>query len=270
MADCYRILGVQPRASQGEIRAAYIAKMKLLHPDAATASEQTASAAQEVTAAYWQLRDPARRAEHDRRLIEQLPDADAPVIHPPLRRHLAGERREIPANGRRANAAGRGITRAAAVLTLVAVAGAGTLLYMGRVNPGGVARASAKVTASDQVPVAARRTRRPLDGGMRTAAADDFATIVIDLGLDGARVYSRRCLEELKARPSMAMLDYCIAFDDSGRNWETKRDLAPGRPAYFAGDERSRRYRSVVADLKDADVRGAIEEDINVIGRSAF
>jgi len=270
MADSYRILGVSPHASQAEIRAAYIAKMKLLHPDAASASQTGAAAAQEVTAAYWQLRDPGRRAEHDRRLFASVPSPDAAAIPPPLRRQLAGERGLDGFGGRRPGAAGRGLTRTAAALIVVAIAGSGTLLYYGHVQTGGVARASAKFTEVDRPERSLPRTRRPLDGAMRTAAADDFATIVIDLGLDGARVYSRRCLEELKARPSMAMLDYCIAFDDSGGNWETKRDLAPGRPAYFAGDERSRRYRTVLDGVEDEAVRAAIEQDIRVISRSAF
>jgi len=268
MSDCYRVLGVSPHAAQAEIRAAYLAKMKRLHPDAARACEATQAAAQEVNAAYWSLRDPVRRAEHDRKLFGRLPSTDAPIIYAPLRRQLAGDGGQ-EGWGRRPSGGGRGVTRLAAALMLLAIAGAGTLLYYGHAQTGGVARASARIAAVAGPDRAFPRARRPLDAEMRTAAADDFATIVIDLGLDGARLYSRRCLEELKARPSMAMLDYCIAFDDSGGNWETKRDVAPGRPAHFAGGERARRYRNVVNDLGDEDVRSAIEDDIQVISRSA-
>ena len=63
-SDCYAILGVTPTAEDVVIGAAYRALMRHYHPD--TNSDPKAQArAQEVSAAYAILRDPAKRAEYD-------------------------------------------------------------------------------------------------------------------------------------------------------------------------------------------------------------
>ena len=63
-SDCYAILGVTPTAEDVVIGAAYRALMRHYHPD--TNSDPKAQArAQEISAAYAILRDPAKRAEYD-------------------------------------------------------------------------------------------------------------------------------------------------------------------------------------------------------------
>ena len=63
-SDCYAILGVTPAAEDVVIGAAYRALMRHYHPD--TNSDPRAQArAQEISAAYAILRDPAKRAEYD-------------------------------------------------------------------------------------------------------------------------------------------------------------------------------------------------------------
>ena len=63
-SDCYAILGVTPTAEDVVIGAAYRALMRQYHPD--TNPDPKAQArAQEISAAYAVLRDPARRAEYD-------------------------------------------------------------------------------------------------------------------------------------------------------------------------------------------------------------
>jgi hypothetical protein len=63
-SDCYAILGVTPAAEDVVIGAAYRALMRHYHPD--TNPDPAAQArAQEISAAYAVLRDPARRAEYD-------------------------------------------------------------------------------------------------------------------------------------------------------------------------------------------------------------
>jgi hypothetical protein len=65
-SDCYAILGVTPAAEDVVIGAAYRALIRHYHPD--TNPDPAARArAQEITAAYAVLRDPARRAEYDAR-----------------------------------------------------------------------------------------------------------------------------------------------------------------------------------------------------------
>jgi len=63
-SDCYAILGVTPAAEDVVIGAAYRALMRHYHPDT-NADPKAQARAQEISAAYAILRDPAKRAEYD-------------------------------------------------------------------------------------------------------------------------------------------------------------------------------------------------------------
>ena len=63
-SDCYAILGVTPTAEDVVIGAAYRALIRHYHPDTNPDPDARARA-QEITAAYAVLRDPAKRAEYD-------------------------------------------------------------------------------------------------------------------------------------------------------------------------------------------------------------
>jgi hypothetical protein len=63
-SDFYTILGVSPSAENVVIRAAYRALMRHYHPDT-NPDPEAQRKAQEITAAFAVLRDPARRAEYD-------------------------------------------------------------------------------------------------------------------------------------------------------------------------------------------------------------
>lgn len=81
MTDHYATLGLKPDADPATIRAAYIELMRRYHPDRAGAEADSVKA-QEVTAAYEVLRDPERRAAHDRRLARErgAPVSIAPAV----------------------------------------------------------------------------------------------------------------------------------------------------------------------------------------------
>ena len=61
--DPYALLGIPVEAGPREIITAYRRRVRQLHPDAPGGDEKLLRA---VVAAYQLLRDPARRAEHDR------------------------------------------------------------------------------------------------------------------------------------------------------------------------------------------------------------
>ncbi|CAD6202882.1 unnamed protein product [Miscanthus lutarioriparius] len=67
----YDVLGLRPRASAREIKAAYRRLALAVHPDAAAPQHPTASAEDfiRVHAAYSTLSDPDKRADYDRRLL---------------------------------------------------------------------------------------------------------------------------------------------------------------------------------------------------------
>lgn len=65
MADPYEILGVQRGARDDEIKQAFRALAKKLHPDANPGDTAAAERFKAVTAAYDLLSDPERRSEHE-------------------------------------------------------------------------------------------------------------------------------------------------------------------------------------------------------------
>ena len=87
MRDYYRILGIRPDATQGEIKEAWNFSVKAFHPDKfAGSSQRQQTVAQErtkaINEAFEVLSDPIKRANYDREYAENM----RPV--PPLRRRL--------------------------------------------------------------------------------------------------------------------------------------------------------------------------------------
>jgi curved DNA-binding protein CbpA len=103
MKDPYSVLGITPQASEREIRSAYRALAKKLHPDTgAGSSEEKFRAIQD---AYEVLSDPEKRRSYNRARQRAAAVRCAPVI-PETRlnprsshidlRNLSGERRAEP------------------------------------------------------------------------------------------------------------------------------------------------------------------------------
>lgn len=265
MIDCYRVLGVSPHASQSDIRAAYIARMKRLHPDTRSAPDAAEADAGDISSAYWQLRTRDRRAEHDRHVLAStsLASADRSYGAPSKRLVPNVVRRTRPV--RRRESASRMLVGAAMGILVLALAAPAGLFWLAQLNPIEPARATvmARPAASEA------DLRRPLDSAMRAAAADDFAAILRDFGLPGARTYSRQCLSELSARASMTMLDYCIAFDDAAANWERPKLAKEGGKSFFADAQRSGQYREIAEALREPDVRRAMMTEAGYFDRMA-
>lgn len=63
--DHYEILGIAPSADQRAVRAAYLARMRAVHPDLAPNDPRAQRTARQLNAAYEVLSDPERRRRYD-------------------------------------------------------------------------------------------------------------------------------------------------------------------------------------------------------------
>ncbi len=71
--DHYRLLGVAPRATDAQIKAAYRKLSRVYHPDAQGGSPLAEDCFKQIAGAYAELADPARRLNYDRMLMLRDP-----------------------------------------------------------------------------------------------------------------------------------------------------------------------------------------------------
>lgn len=70
MVDYYKLLGVSPKASSGEIKSAYRRLARKMHPDVNGGSEKAARDFDLISKAYHILSDPKERAYYDKHLVQ--------------------------------------------------------------------------------------------------------------------------------------------------------------------------------------------------------
>lgn len=95
----YAVLGLNPQATQEQIRRAYRMLLRRNHPDtsptgSAAHDAATSTKLQQVMAAYTVLGDPARRAEYDRHPSPRQAPTSTPIR--PVRRFTRADPQQPP------------------------------------------------------------------------------------------------------------------------------------------------------------------------------
>lgn len=246
--DHYAVLGVSRDSEDIVIQAAYRALMRRYHPDVNQTAE-SAARSQKINEAYAILSDPDRRAAYDQiRPGEHKRSASPPPPRQPPESPSGNDRPKLILDS-------MGTTQRAllflggffGVITIVAIMATGLRqtdyqLPSQAENVGSnvptEATARSDTTAVDAAAVGSAHSDadssnqadvpapvpQPLASVFQTpiqfnnieAGANEFARILTKSGISGARAYSTRCHEAVKAQPSWQAADQCAAFDYAG------------------------------------------------------
>ena len=225
MISHYEVLGIRETADRRAVRAAYLKRIKAIHPDRAGKRKADGDRATAVNLAYFTLRDPRRRLAHD---LELKRARSGGALVPAERRDLAVRRAGGPPPPPRPRS--RSAVASGALLS-VAIIALGLLIA----DLGYKAQAPARAAraASDSATPPARRISPWVDRAMVDQAVDNLMLIRTSGRSADALAYSSRCFGELAAKPSALLLDHCLAFDLAAARWRPQVDGA-AEPAFLA------------------------------------
>ena len=255
MIDHYSVLGVHRNASHAEIRSAYIALVKVLHPDCRGPSSEGEPSLADLNLAYWTLRDIQRRAAFDRMIGSLVPPrrSGRPSMSP------RGPWTSRPRRRRGSTYASKTMRRCGALLLIFAAAGG----MMGTMAP-----QSVDWELVTWVPASGRPA--PIDSGhslgsdpVEDAATADLEAILSEAGVAGAAHYGRECFAELLRQPDPTLAEYCLAFER--RSVERERTMVKRRADRRLVDERARSdsHEVVPGTLPDGPIRETIAAEVD-------
>jgi len=221
MRDCYGILNIHRDAAAGEIRAAFLAKIKRIHPDVAPGGN-TSDEAKDLLFAYRQLRDPTKRADHDRHLPHYAAGRPQQLPPEPVRREAPKRRRRGgPAHTRSPAEQWRLRRLRAGMSVFIGLTAAATFSFaLIFLRP-----ATSDAPPAGQVAVAANAERTQpiravLDERLVDAAWTDLRELRARSGNDSVYAYLRQCLQEARRSSTASLVNYCLAFNDAVTQWE--------------------------------------------------
>lgn len=221
----YELLGVSHTATPSEIRRAYVRLMKRHHPDAATRDHDAPDLAPIVNRCYATLRDPAKRARYDARLLSLAPTPPPRLNHSPTR-STSGDSWKVAAS-----------LSGGIVVVLFALA----------------LHEPIKETSND---VFATAVGWPWpESGFRTPEVDvplpgttdvrRMAGLARSLSVREAETFSRECFADAGRQLKLGAADSCVLFDVAFLYWRATPEV--GRyPAHFADQVVTYRHREVM------------------------
>lgn len=217
MISHYEVLGVKESADRAAIRAAYLKRIKAIHPDRARKKANDPDRATALNLAYFTLRDSRRRLAHDLEL-RRARNGGGPLI-PVERRDVTLRRAPVPPPRPRPRS--RSAVASGAILS-VAIIGLGLLVA-------DLDSRNRRPAASAATAVGSATPSRPeaspwVDRAMVDAAVEQLLLIRTRGRADDALAYSRSCFHQLDREPSALLLDHCLAFDVAAANWRRGAD----------------------------------------------
>jgi hypothetical protein len=191
MRDDYQLLGLEPNAGPNEIRAAYIAMLKRLHPDA-SGSSKDAERISELVGAYRRLRDPTARKP-----LSPGTPVNLRAAHRPAVMRLVRASTPVVFWGK--------------ALTLGLLAGAIIAAAVVTIPP--PVRRQIITRGPPQPASLMPEERAEPDEAVIRQAVGAFQSFGPQEGAAALESHSRRCFAELQLSRDLQLLDYCLAFD---------------------------------------------------------
>ena len=225
MISHYDVLGIRETADRRAVRAAYLKRIKAIHPDRANKRNADGDRATAVNLAYFTLRDPRRRLAHD---LELKRARNGAVLVPAERRDLAVRRAggpPPPPRPRSKSAVASGSLLSVAIIALG--------LLIADLGYKAQAPARAARAAADSAVAPVRRISPFVDRAMVDEAVGHLMLIRERGRSADALAYSTRCFGLLEVDPSALLLDHCLAFDLAAARWRPPADRA-AEPAFLA------------------------------------
>ena len=224
MSNDHQLLGISPGAGQEEVRAAYIARLKQLHPDA-SGTAKDAERVSELVGAYRRLRDGGTRR------------ASAPSRQVYLR---VGRPKLVPIVGRTTPAVFWGKALTLGLLGGAALS-ASLITYpqpVRRVSPVADAVASPAFLTDERDQPDEAIVRQAV-GALQSFGPGD--------GAEALESHSRRCFAELATTRDIQVLDYCLAFDiAASQSYAVARQPETERTGFFNPAELKSRHANAL------------------------
>lgn len=206
----YEILDLDERATQQQVRTAYLRLMKQHHPDR-SATEKTPGFVALINRCYETLSDPAKRAAYDVDLRQRTNAAIAPYANPVLHRR----------QGRLGQRLATSLLVAASCIAVVIGATSLNALGSSRTPPifhwqGTVAPEPTKLPRLTQRDLIQRQVR-----------------LAKMLSPSEALLFSERCFQRARTADNGNTLQLCIIFDDAFLYWRQTPQWNATLPPYF-------------------------------------
>jgi curved DNA-binding protein CbpA len=230
----YQTLGISSHASAAEVRAAYIAKMKLHHPDVAFLGSQ-GPCPEDINTAYAVLRDQFRRRAYDATLTQR--------VHQRQYTRAGARPTRVRAQPKHSRALKRRGRRFAAM----AMAAAAVATWSAITTSSGIATASSPRKIEKQGFMGPPEpVLDPVQNSDVKDALSDFEWIVTTSEAREVAIYSRHCFSQLSNGADLRLLDRCVAFDlAAGYLLPADASVSP----LYTKQNRDARYRKASAFL---------------------